>query len=109
MVVMEERRVDLGGFWMLDRGIRFGLISESGEGFAFRSTSDDPFVHLIVRSKVTSCKEREFHLDLLPMFFLCNGLRGVMRSIAKFFVFGQLVAMQAWYMNCMKASCTVMH
>jgi hypothetical protein len=41
MVVMGERRVDLGGFWMLDRGIRFGSISDSGEGYAFVSTSDD--------------------------------------------------------------------
>jgi hypothetical protein len=55
MVVMGERSVDLGGFWMLDRGIRFGSISDSGEGFAFGSTSDDLFVHFIVRSKVANC------------------------------------------------------
>jgi hypothetical protein len=57
MVVMGERRVDLGGFWMLDRGIRFGPISDSGERFLFGSTSDDLFVHLIVRSRVTNCKD----------------------------------------------------
>jgi hypothetical protein len=57
MVVMGERRVDLDGFRMLDRGIRFGSISDSGEGFAFGSTSDNLFVRLIVRSKVTNCKD----------------------------------------------------
>jgi hypothetical protein len=71
MVVMGERRVDLGGFWMLDRGIRFGSISNSGEGFAFGSTSDDLFVHLIVRSEVTNGKDLS-RGSFIQIYFQCS-------------------------------------
>ncbi len=54
-----------------------GSISDSVEGFAFGSTSDDLFCALDCEKQINQLQgsfKRDFHLDLLPIFFLCNGL-----------------------------------